>query len=89
MELTIDKFGRVVLPKKLRQHLGVSAGLKVEAKETAEGIVLTPVQQPGVGLVIKDGVLIHQGSPEDARDIDWERIVEDDREARIQELLQR
>jgi AbrB family looped-hinge helix DNA binding protein len=87
MELTIDKFGRVVLPKRLRQHLGVSTGLKVEAKETAEGILLKPVRQES-GLMVKDGVLMLRGSPQDAQ-IDWDRLVEDDREARIQELLQR
>ena len=36
MELTIDKFGRVVIPKKLREHLGVGLSLKVEVQETAE-----------------------------------------------------
>ena len=28
MELKIDKFGRVVIPKKLREHLGVGVSLK-------------------------------------------------------------
>ena len=45
MELKIDKFGRVVIPKKLRDHLGVGMSLKVEVKETPEGILLKPVRR--------------------------------------------
>ena len=87
MELTIDKFGRVVLPKKLREHLGVSKGLTVEAKVTADGILLQPVRPTGLGLTMKDGILMFQGSPEDTGRIDWDRLVEDEREERIQSLL--
>jgi len=49
MELSIDKFGRVVIPKKLREHLGVGLGRKVVAKETPDGILLQPVRH-GSGL---------------------------------------
>jgi AbrB family looped-hinge helix DNA binding protein len=87
MELTIDKFGRVVIPKKLREHLGVGLSLKVEVKETPEGILLKPVRR-GSGLMIEDGILIHRGGGDEGH-INWGALVEDDREERIRELIAR
>jgi AbrB family looped-hinge helix DNA binding protein len=84
MELSIDKFGRVVIPKKLREHLGVGAGLKVEVKEAPDGILLRPVRRES-GLMMKDGVLIHRGSGKESH-IDWDKLVEEDREERIRHI---
>jgi AbrB family looped-hinge helix DNA binding protein len=86
MELTIDKFGRVVLPKKLRQHLGVGTSLKVEVTETAEGVLLKPVQRES-GLVMHEGLLIHRGNSAETEPIDWRKLIEEDREERIQHIL--
>jgi bifunctional DNA-binding transcriptional regulator/antitoxin component of YhaV-PrlF toxin-antitoxin module len=86
MELTIDKFGRVVLPKKLRQHLGVGMSLTVEVTETAEGVLLKPVQRES-GLMMKDGVLMLRGDPPGSPPIDWRKLIEEDREERIQHIL--
>lgn len=85
MELSIDKFGRVVIPKKLREHLGVGLSLKVEVKETAEGILLKPVRRAS-GLVRKGGILVHQGEP--SPHINWDSLVEDEREERIRKIAQ-
>ena len=84
MELTIDKFGRFVLPKKLREHLGVSNGLTVEVKETAEGVLLKHAKQPS-GLVRKGGLLILKGSGSQDH-IHWDTLVEDEREERIRKI---
>ena len=85
MELTIDKFGRVVLPKKLREHLGVGPSLKVEVKETAEGILLKPVRRAS-NLMRKDGILILKGSGQKSNHIDWNSLVDDEREERIRKI---
>jgi AbrB family looped-hinge helix DNA binding protein len=85
MELSIDKFGRVVLPKKLREHLGVRASLKVEVVETADGVLLKPVRHT-TALVRKDGILIHQGKP--SRDVPWSALIEDERDERIRKIWQ-
>ena len=77
MELSIDKFGRVVIPKKLREHLGVGMSLKVEVKETPEGILLKPVRRES-GLMMKDGVLILRGGGDNSH-INWDTLVEVER----------
>jgi len=43
MTLTIDKFGRVLIPKSLRQHLHVEPGdeLQVEIKNETPAIILS------------------------------------------------
>jgi AbrB family looped-hinge helix DNA binding protein len=84
MELKIDKFGRVVIPKKLREHLGVGVSLSVEVKETPEGILLKPVRRQS-GLVMKDGVLIHRGGGDNGH-INWDTLVEEEREERIRHI---
>jgi bifunctional DNA-binding transcriptional regulator/antitoxin component of YhaV-PrlF toxin-antitoxin module len=85
MELTIDKFGRVVLPKKIREHLGVGLTMKVEARETAAGVLLVPVRKES-GLTMKKGLLIHGKQGEKDEAIDWNRLVQDEREERIRHI---
>jgi AbrB family looped-hinge helix DNA binding protein len=86
MELSIDKFGRVVLPKKLREHLGVGTGLKVQVEETPDGVKLTPVRH-GSGLTMKDGLLILRGGGDESH-INWETLVQDEREERIRHIAE-
>jgi len=86
MELSIDKFGRVVIPKKLREHLGVGLGRKVEAKETPDGVLLKPVRH-GSGLMRKDGILILRGCEDDSH-INWDTLLQDEREERIRHIAE-
>jgi AbrB family looped-hinge helix DNA binding protein len=86
MELSIDKFGRVVIPKKLREHLGVGLSLKVEVSETPDGILLKPVRRQS-GLMMKDGILICRGSGRESN-INWDTLVEDEREERIRHIAE-
>ena len=86
MELSIDKFGRVVIPKKLREHLGVGLSLKVEVSETSDGILLKPVRRQS-GLMMKDGVLILRGGGDNSH-INWEALVDDEREERIRHIAE-
>ena len=60
METTLDKFGRVVIPKPIRDGLGLHPGSILEIKEEDQGIFLTQVQEePRV--VMKKGVLVFSG----------------------------
>jgi len=86
MELSIDKFGRVVIPNKLREHLGVGMSLKVEVKETPDGILLKPVRRQS-GLMMKDGILILRGGGDNSH-INWDTLVDDEREERIRHIAE-
>jgi len=86
MELSIDKFGRVVIPKKPREHLGVGMSLKVEVKETPDGILLKPVRRQS-GLMMKDGILILRGGGDNSH-INWDTLVDDEREERIRHIAE-
>jgi len=42
MEVTLDRFGRILLPKKLRDHLGLKPGARLRVEATSEEIALHP-----------------------------------------------
>ena len=45
MKLRIDKAGRIVVPKPLRERLGFKPGAELEAMEQPEGVLLERVGQ--------------------------------------------
>lgn len=60
METVIDKFGRVVIPKRLREDLDLKPGSALQVEELNGGILLRPVQEePQVR--VKNGVLVFSG----------------------------
>ncbi len=57
---TLDRFGRVVLPKEVRERLGLEPGAVLEIEETGAEIRLKP-QRGESGIAVKDGVLVYTG----------------------------
>ncbi len=43
MRMTIDRAGRIVVPKTLRDRLGLIPGTEIEASERGGELVLTPI----------------------------------------------
>jgi len=84
MALRIDKTGRIVVPKNLRDRLGFKPGTELEAIEESEGVLLRRVEQRPT-MVKADGLWVHQGSAEPGAN--WERIFEDAREERIESVF--
>ena len=84
MELKIDKAGRIVVPKHLRERLGFKPDKDLEAIEQPEGVLLKRVEQRPP-MVKVDGLWVHLGSAEPGAN--WERILEDVRERRIESVL--
>ena len=83
MTLTMDKAGRVILPKPLRDRLGLHAGSNLDVVETADGIRLKPVEEEP--LMVKEGdTLVFTGKLPPGYDI--LRAVDDMREERIRTL---
>jgi AbrB family looped-hinge helix DNA binding protein len=80
MKLRIDKAGRIVLPKPLRERLRFKPETGIEVTEQPEGVFLKRAQEaPSMSKV--DGLWVHHGKPEAGAD--WDRIVEDTRDERI------
>ena len=62
MQTTIDRFGRIVLPKKLRDDFNLEPGSQIQIEESVQEIILKPIYgEPNLRL--KDGVLVFTGVP--------------------------
>lgn len=82
METTLDRFGRVVLPKRVRKSLGLEPGDVLEIVEDQGGVRLQPLTEESA-LVWKGGVLVHHGTPTG----DLTDAVRQDREERMRHLM--
>ena len=62
MQTTIDRFGRIVLPKKLRDYFNLEPGSQIQIEESGQKIILKPIHGEPI-LRLKDGVLVFTGVP--------------------------
>jgi AbrB family looped-hinge helix DNA binding protein len=60
METNLDRFGRVIIPKKVRDKLGLRPGAVLEVEQQGGDVLLKPVQEEP-RLLEKDGVLVFRG----------------------------
>jgi AbrB family looped-hinge helix DNA binding protein len=60
MEATVDSVGRIVIPKALRQALGLHAGSTVDISRYGAGLQLVPTGRTA-RLVEEDGALVATG----------------------------
>lgn len=79
MELKIDKAGRIVVPKRLRERLGFKPDTDLEAREQPDGVLIKRAK-PQPAMLKLDGLWVHQGKPEPGAE--WEEIVDSVREER-------
>jgi AbrB family looped-hinge helix DNA binding protein len=54
----IDRFGRILIPKALRDRMGLSAGSQVELTEEHGKVIVQPVQESHVLSREEDGFLV-------------------------------
>jgi AbrB family looped-hinge helix DNA binding protein len=83
MNVKIDKAGRIVLPKPVRDRLRLRQGSDLEIEERPEGVLLKPVHQRP-SMVKENGFWVHLG--ELPRGLDWDELVDAAREERIKEI---
>src|SRR5438067_2382305 len=62
METTLDRFGRIVIPKEIREDLGIEAGSVLRVEEREDEIRLTPLRD-NPPTRVKAGVLVFSGEP--------------------------
>jgi AbrB family looped-hinge helix DNA binding protein len=64
MQLVLDKFGRVGIPKVLRDELGLAPGDMLDVEEQPECIILRHAPERGA-VTHKDGLLVFSGAAAD------------------------
>ncbi len=84
MKTTIDRFGRLVIPKRVRDDLGIEAGESLVIEERSEGILLRPSREV-TGLKYKGRVLVFSGMAAG----DPESLVRKLRDERLHKLVGR
>jgi AbrB family looped-hinge helix DNA binding protein len=84
MQVTIDKAGRIVVPKPIRDRLGLQPDTTLRVVESADGILLRPSSWQNELQRDRDGWLVFTGGP--STDIDWNHLVEDLREERMRKI---
>lgn len=84
MTVTIDRLGRIVVPKAVRTRYHLSPGTDLELEVDATGFHLRPAQDQPT-LVEKDGLLIHHGTG--TVDLDITALIDADRDHRAEHLV--
>jgi AbrB family looped-hinge helix DNA binding protein len=80
----IDKAGRVVVPKRLREALHLVPGTRLILHQEGDRLVIEPESKPR-GLYMKKGTLVYDVGPAPPSNaVDW---IAEDREARMKAVL--
>jgi AbrB family looped-hinge helix DNA binding protein len=82
MITTLDKFGRVIIPKRLREHLGINSETALNISEDNKRIVIELVKEK-TPIVNRDGILVFTGKLEKKRN----DLIRSDRNKRMRKLL--
>ena len=85
METKLDKFGRVVIPKEVRDRCGIGPGTVMEVESAGEQIVLRPARGEN-RLAMHNGVLVFTGKVEGDL-VDIVGAIRKDREERIKKFF--
>ncbi len=84
MNLKIDRAGRIVVPKPIRQRLGLQPNTEIEIVEQADGVLLRPLEHQAP-MIKENGRWVHLGQIDATYDLN--RLIDDVREERIRDLL--
>jgi len=79
---TIDKFGRVVIPKRIRNNLGLYPNVELDIVEDMESITIHPISEEPL-IVNKGGVLVVRAKLTES----VEDFVGKDRRDRVKHIL--
>ncbi len=81
-DITIDSFGRIVIPRAMREELDLAAGAVIKIVCAGGEILLKPVRAEDFSLTKKDGVLVIRGKAQG----DLVKAVDTERTRRLKTL---
>ena len=82
-QLTLDRFGRIEIPEKIRQQLGINHETKLSLKIENGQLILKPLTlKPELETYYEDGILVFKAEPTG----NPETIIDELRTERIDEL---
>lgn len=84
MTITIDRAGRLVVPKSLRERFNLVAGTELEIEAGADRLQLRRVDAEPA-LVRKKGILVHRGGGR--TDLDVVAFIRAERDSRSRRML--
>ncbi len=82
-KITLDKAGRVVIPKSLREHMHLAAGDTLQLEQEGERITLRPVRAQAT-LKKEYGVWVYQG---ERTDVSIPEVIDREREKHARESI--
>jgi len=82
MVTTLDKFGRVIIPKRFRERLGINFKSTLNIAEDGKRIVIELVQEKEP-VVDRNGILVFTGNLEPSKS----DLIKSDRNKRMRKLL--
>ena len=62
MEVILDRFGRIVIPKQIRQDLGLRPGTALQVEEHPREVIFKLVVGGQPNVILDDGVLVYAGT---------------------------
>jgi AbrB family looped-hinge helix DNA binding protein len=83
VQLIIDRAGRVVIPKSVRDDLQIQGGDTLELELEGDALRLRPIRSKAA-MRKKKGIWVYTS---DTKGIDIVRMIDEDREARIRSLI--
>jgi AbrB family looped-hinge helix DNA binding protein len=82
MTLRIDKAGRIILRKPIRDRLQLREGSELALEELPDGLVLRPVERKS-SMAQEHGIWVHQGQAPSG--FNWDTIVDTIRDEQIKD----
>ncbi len=84
MKLRIDRAGRIVVPKPLRDRLGLKEGAELDVVDRPEGLLLRTVARQSP-MVQVHGLWVHRGRAEP--NAGWDQVIDEVRNERIETIF--
>jgi len=82
MVTTLDKYGRILIPKKMRKKMGIAENAQLKLVQEENRLIIEPIPED-TPLVIENGFLVYTGEmPDDVDD-----FIQKDREDRLRQVL--